>query len=113
MAVIIRLRQLGKKNRHSFRLVVTSRQSPRDGKYIEKLGWYNPHEKEEKSTHIEKERIEYWLDKGALISEKAKALVLKKAPEVIKKLQDKKVNKRISSRKKKKKWISSRKKKKK
>lgn len=83
MAVVIRLRQQGKTNRRSFRLVVTDVKSPRDGKYLEKLGWYDPHV--EDCLEINEDRVDYWLSKGALISEKAKALLKKKAPEVVKK----------------------------
>jgi small subunit ribosomal protein S16 len=85
MAVVIRLRQQGKTNRRFFRLVVTDERSPRDGKYIEKLGWYDPHRSDDKFLSIDEKRVEYWLQKGALISDKARALVKKKAPEVIKK----------------------------
>lgn len=44
MALIIRLRQQGKTNRKSYRLVVADSRSPRDGKYLENLGMYDPHE---------------------------------------------------------------------
>ncbi len=44
MALKIRLRQQGRNNRPFYRLVVTDVRSPRDGKYVEMLGWYNPFE---------------------------------------------------------------------
>ena len=92
MAVVIRLRQQGKTNRRSFRLVATDVKGPRDGKYLEKLGWYDPHIAGDDSVILLPERIEYWLEKGAILSDKAKALVKRKAPEVIKKFQEKKTN---------------------
>ena len=46
MALKIRLRQQGRNNRPFYRLVVTDARSPRDGKYVEALGWYNPFEAE-------------------------------------------------------------------
>jgi small subunit ribosomal protein S16 len=85
MAVVIRLRQQGKKNRRFFRLVVADERSPRDGKYIEELGWYDPHCSGENFLSIDEKKVKHWLGKGALISERAKALVRKKAPEIIKK----------------------------
>ena len=93
MALVIRLRQQGKTNRRSFRLVVTDSKVRRDGKYLEKLGSYDPHF--DGSLEVNKERVKHWLDLGALISEKAEALVASKAPEVIKQYKDKKQNKKL------------------
>lgn len=93
MALVIRLRQQGKNNRRSFRLVVTDTRSPRDGKYVEKLGFYDPLVAEN-NFKANAERILFWLDKGALCSERAKALIKKVAPEVIKHWNDKKRAKR-------------------
>ena len=44
MALKIRLRAQGRNNRETYRLVVADGRSPRDGKYMEMLGWYNPFE---------------------------------------------------------------------
>jgi small subunit ribosomal protein S16 len=82
---------MGKNNRQTFRLVVTDKRNPRDGKYLEMLGWYNPFEANEKNTSFKVERIEYWLQKGAQISENAKAIIKKTAPQIIKSLNDKKM----------------------
>lgn len=102
MALVIRLRQQGKNNRRSFRLVVTEVRSPRDGKFIENLGWYDPLAKEDKSISIQSDRVDYWLDKGASISDQAKSIVSKKAPEVIKKYAEKKLAKKVNEAKKRK-----------
>ncbi len=102
MALIIRLRQQGKNNRRSFRLVVTEVRSPRDGKFIENLGWYDPLAKEDKAISIIPERVEYWLEKGALISPQAKSIVGKRAPEIIKKYTEKKQAKKVKEAKKRK-----------
>lgn len=92
MALKIRLRQQGRANRATYRLVVTDCRSPRDGKYVEMLGWYNPFEnKEDLSLFIKPDRIEYWLDKGAQFTDKAKSLVAKLAPAVVRKLTEKEV----------------------
>ena len=91
MALMIRLRRMGKTNRKTFRLVVMDKRSPRDGKYLEMLGWYNPFEEGEKNLFVKSQRVEFWLKKGAQLSEKAKSLVKRSAPEVIKNLTEKKL----------------------
>jgi small subunit ribosomal protein S16 len=84
MALKIRLRQQGRTNRATYRLVVTENRSPRDGKYVEMLGWYNPFEAElDKSLSIKADRIQHWLDQGAQLTDKAKTLVAKLAPKVV------------------------------
>ena len=100
MALIIRLRQQGRRNRQSYRLVVADKRSPRDGKYIEKLGWYDPFAKEDKNLFIEEEKVFYWLDKGAILSEKARSLVKKVSPEMLKKFCDDKIAKKIAKKRK-------------
>jgi len=89
--LIIRLRQQGANSRQSFRLVVTDERSPRDGKYIEMLGWYNPFGAEAKNLQIDVPRLQHWLSVGASISDRAKALVKRFAPEVVQQMAQKKV----------------------
>jgi small subunit ribosomal protein S16 len=89
MAVKIRMRQQGRKNRQTFRLVVTDIRHPRDGKYVETLGSYDPHKKQN-NLMVNAERLSYWLSKGAELSESAERLVKGVAPEVIRALQEKK-----------------------
>ncbi|MEI8366042.1 MAG: 30S ribosomal protein S16 [Parachlamydiaceae bacterium] len=84
MALTIRLRQQGRNNRPFYRLVLTDVRNPRDGKYVEALGWYNPFETElDKSLSLDTARIQYWLNFGAIISERAEALVKKVSPAII------------------------------
>lgn len=84
MALKIRLRQQGRNNRPFFRIVVTDVRSPRDGKYVEALGWYNPFEAEaEKALLIKEDRIQYWLDQGAEFTEKTETLIAKVAPGIV------------------------------
>jgi small subunit ribosomal protein S16 len=59
--LVIRLRQQGMNSRQSFRLVVTNERSPRDGKYIEMLGWYNPFGAETKNLQIDVSRLQHRL----------------------------------------------------
>ncbi len=75
----IRLSRGGRKNLPFYRIVATNSTSPRDSKFLEKLGTYNPllpeGSKEQRIT-INKERVEHWLSVGAKPSEKvAKFLI--------------------------------------
>ncbi len=95
MALKIRLRQQGRTNRATYRLVVTDSRNPRDGRYLETLGWYNPVEVEaDKNMNLKSERVQHWLDLGATLSERAQILVSKAAPHVIKALKDKVIAKK-------------------
>jgi small subunit ribosomal protein S16 len=84
MALKIRLRQQGRNNRQTYRLVVTDIRNPRDGKYLEMVGWYNPFESDTaKEMAVDGDRINYWLGQGAELSDKAEQLISKVAPDVI------------------------------
>lgn len=71
MAVKIRFARGGAKNRAFFRMVVSDSRSPRDGKFIEKLGTFNPHiaKGNEKRFVFDADRVKYWLSVGAETSE--------------------------------------------
>jgi small subunit ribosomal protein S16 len=70
MAVKIRMKKFGRKNRPEFRIVATDTRSPRDGSIIENLGFYHPLEKEaEKVLRMNDDRVKYWLSVGAQPSE--------------------------------------------
>ena len=83
MSVKIRMRRMGAKNDMSFRVVATDSRSPRDGRYLELLGWYDPEQKGE-NFGLKLERIEFWKGKGAIISDTVKSL-MKKARKAAKK----------------------------
>ncbi len=84
MALKIRLRQQGRTNRTFYRLVVTDSRSPRDGKYVEALGWYNPiEEAEDKKISIKTDRVQHWLSVGAQLTESVEHLMRKSAPEIV------------------------------
>lgn len=84
MALKIRLRQQGRTNRAFYRLVVADARSPRDGKYLEALGWYNPiEETDDKKLSIKLDRIQHWLNVGAQLTENAENLIRKSAPQLI------------------------------
>lgn len=84
MALKIRLRQHGRTNRSVYRLVLTDSRSPRDGKYLEMLGWYNPLEAEQdRMIFVKADRVQHWLDLGAQMSENVQALLKKNVPSII------------------------------
>jgi small subunit ribosomal protein S16 len=84
MALKIRLRAQGRHNRETYRLVLADCRSPRDGKYIEMLGWYNPFESElDRHVSIKADRIQHWLDQGAQMTESAQTLIKKLAPTIV------------------------------
>ncbi len=64
MAVRIRCQRFGRKKRPFYRIVAADSQSPRDGKFLEILGFYNPLT-EPSTIKIKKERLQYWLNVGA------------------------------------------------
>lgn len=106
MVLKIRLRQQGRTNRLTYRLVVADSRSPRDGKYVENLGYYDPHTEGEREAVLQEDRIQHWVDLGAELTEKARALVARKAPGVIKSIKERaamKVKKRSEKRQAKKK----------
>ena len=74
MAVRIRLARHGAKKRPFYRIVAADGESPRDGKFLEKLGTYDPKYDPAKVTVIT-ERVQYWIDKGATPSHTVKSLL--------------------------------------
>ena len=76
MAVSIRLRREGTKNRPYYRVVVADSRSPRDGKFIEILGTYDPKQTGQNSS-FSVERAEYWISKGAQPSDTVRSLIKK------------------------------------
>ena len=80
MALAIRLSRGGRKKRPFYRIVVADKRMPRDGRYIEKLGTYNPllPNDNENRVQLVEDRIKYWLGEGAQPSERV-ALFLGKA----------------------------------
>jgi small subunit ribosomal protein S16 len=73
LAVKIRLRRMGAKKRPMYRFVATDSRMPRDGRFIEILGHYNPIEKPAR-VGVNEEKIFYWLKQGAIPSDTVKGL---------------------------------------
>jgi small subunit ribosomal protein S16 len=76
MEVKIRLARHGAKKRPFYRIVVADSESPRDGKYLENVGTYNPLV-DPVEVSLKKERIKYWMDQGAKPSDTVKSLLKK------------------------------------
>jgi len=74
MAVRIRLTRLGKKKQPAYRVVVADGRAPRDGRYIEQIGRYDPRQ-EPSVVEIDKERAAYWLGRGAQPSDPVRRLL--------------------------------------
>jgi small subunit ribosomal protein S16 len=70
----IRMRRTGSKKRPFFRVVVASGEAARDGSFVEILGHYNPRSQPE-TFKIDRERVDYWLGKGARPSDSVRTLL--------------------------------------
>jgi small subunit ribosomal protein S16 len=78
MAVKIRMKRVGTKNTPVFRIVVADGRSPRDGKFIEEIGTYQPLKKGDNVT-IDLDRATYWISKGAQPSDTVASFIKKKS----------------------------------
>jgi len=76
MAVKIRLTRMGAKNKPIYRIVVSDSRSPRDGKYIESVGTYNPNT-EPATVKVDKEAAKKWLNNGAIPTDTVRSLLSK------------------------------------
>ena len=76
MSVKIRMRKTGGKNEPSFRVVATDSRSPRDGKNLEVLGWYDP-KRTGTNFQIKLDRIDLWIGRGAIVSDTVRSLLRK------------------------------------
>ncbi len=73
MAVKIRLKRMGAKKTPFYRIVVADSRAPRDGRFIEEVGFYNPLT-EPKTVKIDNEKVEKWLKNGAKPTETVERL---------------------------------------
>lgn len=74
LAVKIRLKRFGSKNRDQWRIVVAEAKMPRDGRFIEEIGHYDPLPANEVIV-VKSDRFKYWVSKGAQVSPSVKSLV--------------------------------------
>ena len=82
MAVKLRLKRMGRSNHSFFRLNAIDSRSPRDGRVIEELGYYDPRNKDQAKQFVAKiDRCRHWLDVGAVPSETVSSLLKKSGVE--------------------------------
>ena len=74
MAVKLRLTRTGGKNEICYRLVAVDSRAPRDGRFLENLGWYDP-KKPGMNFEFKLDRIAFWKSKGALPSDTVASLI--------------------------------------
>ena len=78
MAVALRMKRMGRKNREYYRICATDRRSPRDGRVIEELGTYDPHVPDtDARCTLDGARVDYWLSVGAQPSDAVRVLIKK------------------------------------
>lgn len=74
MAVRIRLKRVGAKKKPFYRIVVADARSPRDGRFIEEIGYYNPGT-DPATVVVNMEKVDDWVSKGAQPSDRVKILL--------------------------------------
>jgi small subunit ribosomal protein S16 len=78
--VTIRLSRGGSKKRPFYHLTVTDSRSSRDGRYLERVGFFNPLARgQEERLRVDSDRVQHWLDKGAQTSDRVKTLLKESA----------------------------------
>jgi small subunit ribosomal protein S16 len=81
VAVVIRMKKMGRKHRAFFRICATDKRSPRDGRVIEAIGTYDPSVPEtDARCTLDHGRVQHWLSVGALPSDNVKVLIKKYGP---------------------------------
>ncbi len=74
--VVIRLSRTGAKRRPFYKITVADSRNARDGRFIERVGFYNPIASgQEEALRLDLERVEYWIGKGAQPTDRVKQLV--------------------------------------
>ena len=76
MSVRIRMTRMGTKKRPFYRLVAADSEAPRDGKFLDILGYYDPM-KDPADVKIHEDKVNYWVEKGARVSEAVQAILKK------------------------------------
>jgi small subunit ribosomal protein S16 len=76
MGVRIRLARHGAKKKPFYRIVVADSENPRDGRFLEKVGTYDPL-KDPVAVSLNPDRIKYWMEKGAIPTDTVKSLLKK------------------------------------
>ncbi len=77
MAVTLRLQRHGNTHRPFYHIVATDSRNARNGRFIEKLGYYDPN-KDPSIMEVKEDRMQYWYERGAQMSDTVKTIVKKK-----------------------------------
>jgi small subunit ribosomal protein S16 len=77
MPVRLRLTRMGAKKRPFFRIVAADSEAPRDGRFLEILGFYDP-KTDPATVNLKEERVKFWLEKGAKPSETVRSILKKR-----------------------------------
>jgi small subunit ribosomal protein S16 len=78
MAVKLRMARMGRRHRPFFRINAVDSRTPRDGRILEKVGYYDPLEKDvDKQIVLQKERVEFWLGQGAVPTDTVSEILLR------------------------------------
>lgn len=77
MAVKLRLRRMGRKKKPFYRIIAADSRAPRDGRFIEEIGYYNPLT-DPMTIEVKEDRALYWLGEGAIPTDTVKSLLRKK-----------------------------------
>ncbi len=103
MSTKIRLARAGRRNLPFYHIVIADSRSPRDGKFIENIGFYDPVQKDEANNRlkVKNERAEYWLSVGAEPTERVAILLCKAGIEKATKYKPKQLFKKLPRNKKK------------
>jgi len=99
--VVLRLARGGAKKRPFYHIVAANKRSPRDGRNIERLGYFNPTATGgESRLELNMERVDYWVSQGAQPSDRVKTLIkdMKKGPEAVAAARTKKAEKLAKKR---------------
>ncbi|MFP3036997.1 MAG: 30S ribosomal protein S16 [Arsenophonus sp. ER-BJ3-MAG3] len=76
--VIIRLARGGRKKRPFYQVVVTDNRNARDGRFIERIGFFNSISSiKKKELHLDLDRVDHWISLGAIVSDRASTLIKK------------------------------------
>ena len=73
--VVLRLKRMGRRHRPFYRVNAMDKRSPRDGRVIEALGWFDPLAEDDKQMSLKADRIKYWLSVGAQPSDTVRTLL--------------------------------------
>ncbi len=77
MSVKLRLKRLGKRSQALYRIVAIDESAKRQGREIEVIGTHNPHDSTKTATILNKEKLSYWLSRGAVPSKTVRHLITK------------------------------------